>query len=96
MRNLVLTASLSMMLMATVSSPAAADEVPGVTDDEIRVGMIADLTGPLAFLGQEESAGARLYLQHINDQGGVCGRKIELIVEICVSPWNGRSPVAIS
>lgn len=53
----------------------------GVTDDTIRVGMIVDLTGPLAFLGQEISSGAKLYLQHVNDQGGVHGRKIELIVE---------------
>jgi branched-chain amino acid transport system substrate-binding protein len=53
----------------------------GVTDDKIKVGMIADLTGPIAFVGQEASSGVKLYLQHINDQGGVHGRKIELIVE---------------
>jgi branched-chain amino acid transport system substrate-binding protein len=53
----------------------------GVTDDTIRVGMIVDLTGPVAFLDQEISAGAKLYLQDVNDQGGVHGRKIELIVE---------------
>lgn len=81
MRNLITIVSLSIAMMASVCNPAAAGEVPGVTDDEIRVGMIADLTGPLAFIGQEASAGARLYLQHINDQGGVCGRRIELIVE---------------
>lgn len=55
--------------------------VPGVTEDAIKVGMIADLTGPIAFTGQEVSAGARLYLQHVNEQGGVHGRRIELIVE---------------
>ncbi len=53
----------------------------GVTDDTIRVGMITDLTGPVAFLGQEISAGAKLYFDHVNEQGGVHGRKIELIVE---------------
>jgi branched-chain amino acid transport system substrate-binding protein len=53
----------------------------GVTDETIRVGMIVDLTGPLAFLGQEISAGAELYFQHVNEQGGVHGREIELIVE---------------
>jgi len=53
----------------------------GVTDDAIRVGMIADLTGPLAFIGQEISAGAALHVQDVNDHGGVHGRKIELIVE---------------
>ncbi|MBT4136957.1 MAG: ABC transporter substrate-binding protein [Candidatus Latescibacteria bacterium] len=53
----------------------------GVTDDKIKVGMIADLTGPIAFVGQEASSGVKLYLQHVNDLGGVHGRKIELIVE---------------
>jgi len=53
----------------------------GVTDDAVRVGMIVDLTGPLAFLGQEISAGAELYFQEVNRRGGVYGRHLELIVE---------------
>lgn len=53
----------------------------GVTPDTIRVGMIGDLSGPLAFLGQEISAGARLYFQHVSDQGGIHGRKIKFLVE---------------
>jgi branched-chain amino acid transport system substrate-binding protein len=53
----------------------------GITDDTIRVGMIVDLTGPLAFIGQEISTGAELYFQDVNDRGGVHSRKIELIVE---------------
>jgi hypothetical protein len=28
--------------------------------------------------------------------GGGVSRRIEVSVEICVSPWNGRSPVIIS
>lgn len=68
-------------LLFTGFSWSFAEEVPGVTDTAIRVGMITDLTGPLAFVGQEASAGARLYLDHINAGGGVHGRKIELIVE---------------
>jgi len=60
---------------------AAEQESEGVTDDTIRVGMIVDLTGPLAFLGQEFSSGAELYFKVVNDHGGVHGRKIELIVE---------------
>jgi len=43
--------------------------------------MIGDLSGPLAFLGQEISAGARLYFQHVSDQGGIHGRKIKFLVE---------------
>ncbi len=65
----------------TTANTARADDVPGVTDDKILVGTIADLTGPVAFAGQQGSAGMRLYLKHINEQGGVHGRQIELRVE---------------
>jgi branched-chain amino acid transport system substrate-binding protein len=69
-------------LSAAFLVACAADQgSEGVTDDTIRVGMIVDLTGPLAFIGQEISAGAELYFQHVNEQGGVHGRNIELIVE---------------
>jgi len=74
--------ALALSIAFSTSRPAAAEEdVPGVTDDRILVGMTNDLTGPLAFIGQQSSAGARLYLQHINEQGGVHGRRIELLVE---------------
>ena len=81
MTNLIFAFGLLAILMTSVGTPALAEEVPGVTDDEIRVGMITDLTGPAAFLGQENSAGVHLYFRHINDQGGVHGRKLTLFVE---------------
>jgi branched-chain amino acid transport system substrate-binding protein len=70
-----------LVLVFTGFAWSSAEEAPGVSDAAIRVGMITDLTGPLAFVGQEASAGARLYLDQVNAQGGVHGRRIELIVE---------------
>ena len=81
MRILVSVCLLSTALLMSECLLAAGEDIPGVTDDAVRIGMIADLTGPLASIGQEASAGVRLYLRHINDQGGVHGRKLELIVE---------------
>ena len=72
---------LAMLIALSTGRPATAEDVPGVTDDRILVGMTNDLTGPLAFLGQQSSAGARLYLRHVNEQGGVHGRRVELLVE---------------
>ena len=72
---------LTAFLLAFASCSQQNGNIPGITEDTIKVGMIADLTGPMAFIGQEVSAGARLYLQHVNEQGGVHGRRIELIVE---------------
>jgi ABC-type branched-subunit amino acid transport system substrate-binding protein len=50
----------------------------GVTADTILLGQSAALTGPTAVLGKQMNAGARLYFDYINKQGGVFGRKIEL------------------
>lgn len=53
----------------------------GVSKDQIKIGGILDLSGPIAFMGKSVSDGAILYFKHINDQGGIFGRKIKFIVE---------------
>lgn len=72
---------ITVTLIIPIASQVAAGEVPGVTDDEIRIGTITDLTGPLAFLGKEVSDGTGLFFRYVNDQGGIYGRKIKHIVE---------------
>lgn len=52
----------------------------GVTADTILLGQSAALSGPTAVLGKQMNAGARLYFDAVNSQGGVFGRKIELRV----------------
>ena len=54
---------------------------PGVTDTEILVGNIQDLSGPIKELGLLLPAGTNMYLDYINAQGGVHGRQIKMIVE---------------
>ena len=53
----------------------------GVTDTEILIGNIQDLSGPMKELGAVLPAGSNLYFQYINAQGGVHGRQIKMIVE---------------
>jgi len=71
---------LTVLLFVCGIGGAAFAEV-GVTDDEIKLGSIVDLSGPIAFMGKGVSNGEFTYFKHINDQGGVHGRKISLIVE---------------
>jgi len=54
---------------------------PGVTDTEILIGNIQDLSGPMKELGYLLPAGANLYFRYINEQGGIYGRKIRMLVE---------------
>src|SRR5579884_641900 len=49
--------------------------------DTIKVGMIADQTGPLAPLGAAQANTAVLVVDEINRSGGILGRSVELILE---------------
>ena len=58
-----------------------AKEVRGVTNSTITAGFIGDQTGPIADIIIPMSKGAKNYTRYINDQGGIHGRKIKLIIE---------------
>ena len=56
-------------------------EARGVTKDAIKIGIMLDLTGPIATDCIPMGKGMRTYFRHINDQGGVGGKKIRGITE---------------
>jgi len=58
-----------------------AAEQQGVTKTEIVVGTIQDLSGPLAGYGKQARNGMQLRIDELNEQGGVHGRQIKLLVE---------------
>jgi len=47
----------------------------------IKVGVIADLTGPLSFVGQANANVARMVIGDINGTGGLLGRQLQLCLE---------------
>jgi branched-chain amino acid transport system substrate-binding protein len=53
----------------------------GVSKSEIVIGSIQDLSGPIAGFGKQVRLGMMLRVDEINEQGGINGRKIKLIVE---------------
>ncbi|MEY2452595.1 MAG: hypothetical protein QOD92_2169, partial [Acidimicrobiaceae bacterium] len=54
-------------------------DAPGVTDTEIKLGNISTISGPVPNFGATGRAGAKAYLDFMNTQGGVCGRKLSLV-----------------
>ncbi|MDD2161013.1 ABC transporter substrate-binding protein [Pseudomonas sp. MIL19] len=52
---------------------------PGLSPDEVRVGMVNAQSGPAAALGQSMRNGVQAYFQRINAAGGVHGRRISLL-----------------
>ncbi len=65
---------------SSASGPAAGaqDPVPGTAGDEIVLGTSAAFTGPSRGLGNELYRGAMAYFRHLNDSGGVGGKRIAL------------------
>lgn len=64
-----------------LSATAALAQSQGVSKDTIVLGSIQDLSGPLAGFGKQDRLGMMLRVDEINEQGGVNGRKIKLLVE---------------
>lgn len=58
---------------------SAHGQSPGISPDKIRLGQSAATSGPAAQLGIQMRAGLKLYFDWVNAQGGVYGRKIELL-----------------
>ena len=53
----------------------------GVSKTEITIGSIQDLSGPAVSLGKQARLGMMLRVDEINEQGGINGRKLKIIVE---------------
>src|SRR5215813_5288889 len=52
-----------------------------MTKSNIKVGVIADQTGPLSFVGIANANVAKMVIADINAKGGLLGRQIELVLE---------------
>jgi branched-chain amino acid transport system substrate-binding protein len=74
--RLLAAASLTMLAAA-----AFAETQRGVTDTEILVGTITDLSGVTAVQGVNNANAVRLAFDEVNEKGGINGRKIRYIVE---------------
>lgn len=66
--------------MATMGT-AHAQQEPGVTDKTIKIGLFAPLSGNSMAYGFDVLNAAKMYYDKINKEGGINGRKIELVVE---------------
>jgi len=73
-RHLIVTAAL-------VSCGAVLAQTQGVSSDEILVGTLQDLSGPLAGYGKDLRNGMQMRIAEANDKGGLHGRKLRLLVE---------------
>ncbi len=71
--------SIAIAALALVAGAANAQQ--GISKNEILIGTIQDLSGPLAGYGKQARAGMEMAIEEINELGGIHGRKIKLLVE---------------
>src|SRR5690242_9411397 len=71
----------SAVAFAAFAITASAQTVRGVTDTEIVIGTVTDLSGVTAVQGVNNSDAIRMAFDQANAKGGVHGRKIKYVVE---------------
>jgi branched-chain amino acid transport system substrate-binding protein len=85
-RRTFLQSSAAAAAFAASAGSARADNAPGVTDTEIKIGQTMPYSGPASaygVIGRTEAA----YFKMINEQGGINGRKINFVsVDDAYSP----------
>ncbi len=52
---------------------------PAVSEEPLKIGLLADFSGPLAEFGPSIQSGVELAIKHLNDGGGVLGHAVELV-----------------
>lgn len=72
------TTAIAATFMAA-GSAFAADQ--GVTDTEVVIGSVTDLSGPFAAVGVPALNGANMLIDEVNAAGGIHGRQIRYVVE---------------
>ncbi|HET7880472.1 MAG TPA: ABC transporter substrate-binding protein, partial [Acetobacteraceae bacterium] len=79
-RRSLLAATAGMLAAPAILGRAAA-ATRGVSDTEIVIGMMTDLSGVTAVQGSNAANSIRMAFDDVNAKGGIHGRKIRLIVE---------------
>ena len=65
----------------------------GVTSTQIRVGGVASVTNPLGGSYGDSFKGTQAYFNMINSQGGIYGRKLDLVAQVDDNAGNNRAAV---
>jgi branched-chain amino acid transport system substrate-binding protein len=71
----------AVVLFMSVAAGTAAAQAQGVSKNEILIGSIQDLSGPIAPFGKQARLGMMLRVDELNEQGSVHGRKLKLLIE---------------
>lgn len=74
----IMSAVLCLALLSPVFGEGQQEGTPGVSEDEILIGSTQALSGPVASIGKPLAKGMNAFFEHVNKEGGIHGRKINL------------------
>lgn len=66
---------------ALIAGAAFAQQPQGVSKNEIVIGSMQDLSGPIVAFSKQLKNGMEMRVEEINAQGGIHGRKLKLVIE---------------
>jgi branched-chain amino acid transport system substrate-binding protein len=64
---------------------------PASAEDAWKIGALYPLTGNLALLGNENLYGAQIAVEMVNEEGGVAGKKVELVTGDAATPDKAQA-----
>lgn len=77
------------LVVVAVMSFAA---MPAMAEDPIRIGAVTSFTGPASYLGEPEKNALELMVDQVNQEGGVLGRELELVLyDDATNPERART-----
>ena len=80
------------MVFALVACGGGSTSAQGVTKDTVYVGNIMPTSGHMAGVGVPFTAGIKAYFEMVNSEGGIDGRKIELVhIDDEFDPVKGKA-----
>ncbi|OAN95422.1 hypothetical protein A8B84_18550 [Marinobacter sp. EhC06] len=66
--------------------------MPAMAEDPIRIGAVTSVTGPASYLGEPEKNALELMVEQVNQEGGVLGRPLELVLyDDATNPERART-----
>lgn len=77
--------TISVAVVALVTSACGTEKAveinggPGVSANTLTLGVLTDMSGPFAPFARIRIMGYELFIAELNDRGGICGRKVELM-----------------
>ena len=78
---MTLKSTLAAAAIAALGCVPAFAQQQGVSKNEILIGTILDMSGPLAGYGKQARNGMLLRIEELNEQGSIHGRKLKLVAE---------------